>query len=323
MLVLGRKDLETILDMASTIGAIEQAFLALSAGACRVPERLLLEIPERGATLLAMPAYQGGPEALGAKLVSVFPNNRARGLDVVQAAYVLLEAESGRPLALMEGNFLTGIRTAATSALATKFLAREDAARLAVFGAGTQARFHIEAMCAVRPVRSLTVSSRTRSRAEQLAREAAHRFGLEAQVVDAAEALAGAEIICTCTSSREPLFDGRLIEPGAHINAVGAFGPAMRELDAEAVRRARIVVDTRAAAMAEAGDLLVPIAAGVIGPESILAELAEVVSGRRVRESAQDITLFKSVGYALEDLAAARLAYSRALERHVGIEIEW
>lgn len=323
MLVLGRKDLETILDMASTIEAIEQAFLALSAGTCRVPERLLLEIPERGATLLAMPAYQGGPEALGAKLVSVFPSNRARGLDIVQAAYLLLEAESGRPLALMEGNFLTGIRTAATSALATKFLAREDAARLAVFGAGTQSRFHIEAMCAVRPVRSLAISSRTRSRAEQLAEEAARRFNLEARVAGAAEALAGAEIICTCTSSREPLFDGRLIEPGAHINAVGAFGPAMRELDAEAVRRARIVVDTRAGARAEAGDLLVPIAAGVIGPESILAELAEVVSGRRVRESAQDITLFKSVGYALEDLAAARLAYSRALERHVGIEIEW
>lgn len=307
MRLVGEGELRRALPMAAAVDALEAAFGGPSPPEAPARSR----VPVDGADLLLMPAV--GEGGAGVKLVTVNPANPGRGLPLIHAVYVLFEGGSLRPEALIDGRALTALRTAAVSALATRHLAREDARRLVIFGAGVQARAHLEAMPAVRPVESVTVVSRTPDRARALAGLAAER-GLEA-AVGGPEAVAEADLVCTCTTSRTPLFDGRLLRPGAHVNAVGAYSPDARELDDETIRRARVVVETREAALAEAGDLLIPIAAGVVGPSHVVADLAEVVRGARVRRSAEDVTVFKSVGVALEDLAVARAAVDRVTPR--------
>ena len=250
-----------------------------------------------------------GDEGAGVKLVTVNPANPARGLPLIHAVYVLFARETLQPVAMIDGSALTALRTAAVSALATRYLARPDASRLVIFGAGVQAAGHLEAMCAVRPIAEAKVVSRTRERAERLT-ERAVALGLTAAVGEPGAAAWG-DVICTCTTSREPLFDGSLLREGAHVNAVGAYTPDARELDDAAVQRARIVVESRAAALAEAGDLLIPIGSGALRPEEIAADLSEVVRGAQIRRSAKDITVFKSVGVAFEDLAVARAAFDK------------
>jgi ornithine cyclodeaminase/alanine dehydrogenase-like protein (mu-crystallin family) len=233
----------------------------------------------------------------------------ARDLPFIHALYVLFDAETQAPVATLDGAALTALRTAAVSGLATRLLAREDASRLAIFGAGVQARSHLEAMVAVRPVRDVMIVSRTPDRAEALA-DVAFDLGLEAGM-GSPDAVAGFDIVCTCTTSPKPLFDGALLRAGTHVNAIGAYLATMRELDTEAVRRSKVVVDTRDAAFAEAGDLLIPIGEGAIGREHVLADLAELVRGAEVRTSAADVTMFKAVGVAFEDLIVARAAVDR------------
>ncbi len=234
-----------------------------------------------------------------------------------------MSATTGEPLALMEGRFITAIRTAATSAAATKHLAPPGRKRLAVFGAGVQAKYHIEAMMEVVEVEQILISSRTKAKAVELAEWAAAKYAIDCRESEAGDAAAQADLICTCTSSREPLFDGKLIKQGAHINAVGAFTPDTRELDGELIRRARVIIDSDSAAGREAGDVLIPISEGMIEPSHIVGALCDVVSGSvRGRDSADDITIFKSCGLAIEDLATASLAYRRALERGVGVNID-
>jgi ornithine cyclodeaminase/alanine dehydrogenase-like protein (mu-crystallin family) len=301
--LVNAQELVALLPMEAAIDALERAFggpqLPLA------PERSHLEV--EGGTLLLMPA--SGPEGVGVKLVTVAPGNPERGLPLVQAVYVLFDGETLSPVAIIDGAVLTAIRTGAVSGVATRYLAREDASRLVIFGAGTQARAHLDAMRAVRDVTILHVVSRTRERAEALV-DRARTEGLEAAAADPS-AVADADIICTCTTSREPLFDGSLLSPGAHVNAVGAFEPDARELDDATVRRGRLVVETREAALAEAGDLVIPMIAGVIREADIVAELSEVVQGKEVRRSSDDVTVFKSVGVAFEDLVVARAVLDR------------
>jgi ornithine cyclodeaminase len=236
--------------------------------------------------------------------VTLTPSNPDRGVPFIHAAYVLFDGETQAPRAVLDGEALTALRTAAVSGLATRYLAREDAHRLMLFGAGVQAKAHLEAMTAVRPVTGVTVMSRSPGPAEDLVEEARKR-GIAASVGEP-DAVAKADLVCTCTTSDEPLFDGSGLRPGAHVNAVGSYQPHTRELDTEAVRRARVVVETRAVALEEAGDLLIPIEEGAIGQDHIVADLAEVVRGRSVRTSPDDVTLFESVGMAFEDLVVAR-----------------
>ena len=217
---------------------------------------------------------------------------------------MLFDPETQAPEAVLEGSALTALRTAAVSGLATRALAREDAERLVVFGAGVQARSHLEAMCAVRPVTDLVVVSRSLGRAEELVQEGLGR-GLTARRGEP-EAVAEADLVCTCTTSETPLFDGSALASGAHVNAIGSFRPETREVDSETVRRSRVVVETREAALAEAGDLLLPIEEGVVQAGHIVADLGEAVRGADVRRSPEDVTLFKSVGIAFEDLVVAR-----------------
>lgn len=261
-------------------------------------------LPAGPGELLLMPGI--GPDGIGVKVVTVNPENPGRGLPFVHAVYVLFDPTSLAPVALIDGEALTALRTAAVSGLATRHLALPDAGRLVVFGAGATATTHIEAMRAVRPIRSVTIVSRTRFRAETLA-DRARAGGLDATVGDPAD-VAGADLVCTCTTSPQPLFDGTLLRPGTHVNAIGAFSAETRELDDEAIRRARVVAETREAALAEAGDIVIPLRAGVIEESHVVADLAQVVRGLRVRTGRHDITVFKSVGIAVEDLAVARAA---------------
>jgi ornithine cyclodeaminase/alanine dehydrogenase-like protein (mu-crystallin family) len=254
--------------------------------------------------LLLMPAI--GTDGVGVKVVTVNPENPAQGLPFVHAVYALFDGRSLAPRAVIDGEVLTALRTAAVSALATRHLALPNASHLVVFGAGTTAKAHLEAMRAVRPIRTVTVVSRTRSRAEALA-ETAREWGVDARVGEPDD-VAEADVVCTCTTSPEPVFDGRLLSPGAHVNAIGAFTPETRELDDTAMARARVVVETREAALAEAGDILIPLRAGRIEESRIVADLQEVVRGRTVRTAPDDVTVFKSVGVALADLAVALAA---------------
>jgi ornithine cyclodeaminase len=286
------------LSMRAAIDALEAAFRTEDLGAA--PLRTHVETPE--GELLFMPAF--GRSAVGVKLVTLTEANPSRGLPLVNGVYVLFDPRTQAPLATIDGAALTELRTAAVSGLATRYLARRDAADVVVFGAGVQARSHVEAMVSECPVRSVTVVSRTPGPAEALAEDARSRFGVEA-ATGGPDAVAGADLVCCCTTSPTPVFEGRRLRAGTHLNAVGAYRPDARELDTETVRRARVVVETREVAAAEAGDLVIPTKEGAIGPDHVAADLAELVRGAVVRRGDADVTVFKSVGMAFEDLVVA------------------
>jgi ornithine cyclodeaminase/alanine dehydrogenase-like protein (mu-crystallin family) len=285
------------LPMPAAIDALEAAFRDGDPSA--TPLRSHIETT-RG-TLLLMPAV--GDAGVGVKLVTLTDANPAAGLPLIHAVYALFDPVTQAPSLLADGAALTALRTAAVSGLATRHLARTDASRLVIFGAGVQAASHLEAMIAVRPIADLTVVTRTPARAEALLARA-RAMGIDASG-GGPDAVSGADIVCTCTTAAAPLFDGDALAVGAHVNAVGAFRPDAREVDTAMVRRARVVVETRAAALEEAGDLLIPIGEGAIRPEHVRADLQEVVRGAEVRSGPRDITFFASVGLAFEDLAVA------------------
>ena len=324
MLVLTRADLERVLSPLAVVEAMAAAFRRYANGTCTVPPRSATPVGQDG-VLLTMPAAfsDGAERGLGVKQVSVYPDNRARGHPTLYATYVLMDGASGAPLALLEGTYLTGIRTAATSALAARLLARPDACRVACFGAGFQARFQLLGLAALRPLERVDVIGRNRERARAFAESMRETLGIPVELVDDPHRAArGAHLIVCATTSPTPVLFGADLSPGTHVDAVGAFRPTDRELDGEAIRRARVVVDTYAGAMEEAGDVLIPLRDGIIERTHVAAELAEVVTGRRPgRTSDEEVTVFKSVGFALEDLAAARLAYDRARAQGIGKEV--
>ena len=274
------------------------------------PVRSSYPVTAAGDRLLLMPAWAG--DSLGVKIVTVFPANRARGLASVSALYLLLDGATGHPLALIDGEALTLRRTAAASALAATYLARQNSKRLLVVGTGALAPYMAAAHCAVRPIERVLVWGRSVERARATAARLA-ADGLPAEAcADLAAGLAAADIVTCATTAREPVVRGALVRPGTHVDLVGAFTVEMRESDDELVQRAEVFVDTFAGALKEAGDLVQPIAAGAIAREHVRAELADLVSGRHPgRQTGEAVTLFKSVGTALEDLCAARLVYER------------
>jgi ornithine cyclodeaminase/alanine dehydrogenase-like protein (mu-crystallin family) len=292
-----------LLPMEAAVDALEAAF-----GSGALPAApLRTHIETEAGSLVAMPAT--GPQGTGVKLLTVTSGNPEVGRPLIQGLYILFSAGTQEPEAVIEGAALTALRTGAVSGLATRYLAREEAARLVIFGAGTQARSHLEAMLAVRPVDRVTIVSRTADRANALA-GSAREVGVTADVAGPA-AVERADIVCTCTTSPTPVFEGSLLSRGSHVNAVGAYTPQTRELDDDTIGRARVVVETREVALAEAGDLLIPLRAGSIGPDHVVADLSEVVHGVTVRRSPEEVTVFKSVGVAFEDLVVARAAVDR------------
>jgi ornithine cyclodeaminase len=331
MRILNAADVRTALPMPLAVEAMKQAFAAFSNGRALVPPRIHLPVARHAGVSLIMPCFVDGEtladQTLATKIVSLFDGNQTRGLARIQAAVVVLEPDTGQPIALLEGATLTAIRTAAASGAATDLLARQDCRTLALFGAGVQARTHLLAMCAVRPIETVFIVSRTPSKVATLISELAAEPSIRARLLAAEsprQALADADIVCCTTTSREPIFDDADLKLGVHINAVGSYTPQAREVPPETVRRALVVVDSRHAAWDEAGDLIQPMQAGLIHREHIHAELGELVLGRKTgRVDQQQITFFKSVGLAVQDAVAARVALENAKRLKLGQEVTW
>jgi ornithine cyclodeaminase len=322
MLVLSHADVERLLPMAECIEVMSDALASLARGDVYQPLRSVARPPDAAGFFGLMPAYRGGERpAFALKAVLIMPANPSRGLDAHQGAVLLSNGETGELEGLLNASALTAIRTAAVSAVATQALARQAARTLAIIGAGVQARAHLEAMGVVHPFERAFVWSRTPEHARRVAEEAAVPFPVEA-AQSAEEALEGADVIVTVTSSPEPVVRREWIADGAHINAVGASIPTSRELDTATVAAAALFVDRRESTENESGDYLVPLREQAIGPEHIRAEVGEVLIGAHSgRTSAEEITIFKSLGLAVEDLAAAEYAVRRARELGFGTEV--
>ena len=327
MLILNSADVRRSLPMREAIDCAKSAFAALSDGRADVPLRGRLSIAPHDGLSLFMPAYvqDSSGEALAVKIVSLFPGNPARALALIQAAVLVLEADTGRPAALLEGSTLTAIRTGAAGGAAVELLSRRESRILGLFGAGTQGRTQLEAACVVRDIETVWVFDAVEQQARRLAEEMAGvgRIPQDVRVASSpAEVVAAADIICTATTSATPVFSDPDLRPGVHISAVGSYTPEMQELPGETVKRASIWVDSRSASLAEAGDLIRPIRAGLFGEDHIAAELGEVVLGRATgRQSAGEITLFKSVGLAVQDAVAAGLAVKNARKLGIGNDV--
>ena len=313
---LTEKDVRAVLSPLELIEVMERALADFSAGRVAQPVRTAIEAAERS-FFAVMPALYRAQGVMGAKLVTVFPGNAARGKHTHLAAIALFDPEDGEMLALLDGRYITEARTAAASAVSARYLARPEARTLAILGSGVQAASHYEALRAVHPFDEVRVWSPTIARRERFA---ADRPGTRA-TSSAAEAVFGADVVVVATSSVTPAIESAWVQDGAHVIAIGACRPSQREVDPALVARAALVVDSRAAALVESGDVVQTIAEGRITAEHVRAELGEIVEGTRPgRQSSQEVTLFKSLGLAVEDIAAAAVAYRRAREKGLGAE---
>lgn len=319
--LLSAAEVRQALPMAEAVAGMKAAFKALSAGEALVPLRTHMDLDGAGTTLI-MPAFLPHTADLGVKVVSVFPANSGRDLPTIHALVLALDPATGAPRALLEGAALTAIRTGAGSGAATDVLARPDARIVAIIGSGVQARTQLEAVCTVRQISEVRVFSTDAAQARAFAATLAGQSPIPRDIqvtADAATAVSGADIICTATTATTPVFDGRLLQPGAHVNAIGSFLPTMQEVDCQTLQRARVFVDSRDAVLAEAGDFLIPLARGEITPEHIIAELGEVLAGRADgRRDAAEITFYKSVGVAVQDAVAAGIALRNAEAQDLG-----
>lgn len=303
--------------MGECIEVMAEALTALERGNMSMPLRSVFRPPDAGSLMGLMPAHRVDA-AYGLKAICIFPGNPARGLDAHQGAVLLFDGETGELRAAMNASAITEVRTAAVSGVATLLLARDDARELAILGAGVQARAHVAAMGAVREFERVRVWSRTPEHAQALAED----VGAEA-VASAEEALAGADVVCTTTTAAKPIVRLEWLAPGAHVNAVGSSIPTTRELDTATMAAASLFVDRRESTLNESGDYLLAAAEGAIGPEQIRAELGELLTGKgKGRTSDDELTVFKSLGLAAEDLAAAEHLYGRAREDGAGTEVE-
>jgi ornithine cyclodeaminase/alanine dehydrogenase-like protein (mu-crystallin family) len=320
IVVLNQSEVEQLLDMEGCIEAMAGILEALARGELFQPLRSIAFPPGESSGMGLMPAHRSGLDAAYAlKTICLFPDNPKRGLDAHQGTVTLFSGETGEVRALMNASAITAIRTAAVSAVATRLLAREDASELAIVGSGVQGRSHIEAMRAVKPWESIRVASRTHEHAQALAEET----GAEA-VESVEEAVRGADVVVTATNSREPVLRHEWLKPGAHVNAVGSSIPKARELDTATIVASSLFVDRRESTVNEAGDYLVPFQEGAIGPDHIKAEIGEILTGAHPGRTAPDeLTVFKSLGLAVEDLAAAEYVVRRAQETGIGTTVEF
>ncbi len=326
MRALTRAELRRLVPMTDAIEMMKVAFAELSAGRVASPLRTVLPLHDGAADALYMPAYVPALGALGVKVVSVFSGNPSRGLPLIHALVCLTDPETGEPLAILDGTYLTALRTGAASGAATDLLARPGSRVLVTFGAGAQGVTQVAAVCSVRPIERVVVVDPNRDARERF------RAAIEAdwqdllgrvEFSDDPRVVGEADVVCAATTSRQPVFDDADVGPGTHINAVGAYTPEMQEIPPETVRRATVVVDAVDAALAEAGDLIKPLQAGIIAREHLERELGMVAAGLAPgRRSEEEITFFKSVGNAVQDVVVARRAVDRASDEGVGMTIE-
>ena len=324
LLVLAHDDVKQLLPMEDCIELMAGVLADLARGSVWQPLRFVVRPPDEPSLMGLMPAHRSEPQpAYSLKVICIFPGNPARGIDAHQGGVLLFDGETGAPRALLDASAVTEIRTAAVSAVATRLLAREDAQELAILGSGVQAHSHLEAMANVRTFTRARVWSRTAAHARAFAAEAPAPFPVEA-VPSAEEAIRGADVVVTATSSREPVVEREWLAPGAHVNAVGSSIPTARELDADTVAAAALFADARESMVNEGGDYLFAVREAGVGPDHIRAELGEILIGAREgRRSTDELTVFKSLGLAAEDLAAAELVYSRARETGRGAAVPW
>jgi len=326
ILVLDNRQIHELLPMPECIELMADALAALARGEVYQPLRTIVRPPEARGLLGLMPAYRAGEQgAFGLKAICVFPENPAKGKDAHQGAVMLFSRESGELLALMNASEITAIRTAAVSAVATRLLAREDAQQLAIIGAGVQARTHLTALASVRALTHARVAARNIEHAQQLVREMQPQIGFSIEAVQTnEEAVRGADLIVTATSSLEPVINKDWISPGAHVNAIGTHSPNSREIDSATMAAARIFTDRRESALNESGDYLLAAKEGLVTPESISAEIGELLIGTKTgRTSATEITLFKSLGLAIEDVVSADYLYKKAQSQNAGTWIKF
>jgi alanine dehydrogenase len=325
--VLTKKDIQAAVTMAQAIQSVRQAYIQLSRGNAVVPLRMHLPVEDRDGVVLFMPAFLPQPESMGAKIVSVFPQNLKLGLDTIHAVIILLDAKTGCPTAFLDGTYLTALRTGAASGVATDLLAREDSKVVAIFGGGVQGRTQLEGVCTVRAITKAWIYDPSPDVARAYAKEMQQWGDPIPQDISVAltpaEALEGTDIVCTATTSTKPVFRDHDLSPGVHINGIGSYTPKMQEVPTQTVVRSKLVVDSLAASLAEAGDLIIPLKSGRLEESRIHGEIGQVAAGDiQGRESDSEVTFFKSVGLAVQDVATATLALERAEELNLGINID-
>jgi alanine dehydrogenase len=324
--ILAERDVRKLITMEQAIHCVRDAYVQLSQGKAHLPPRTSISV-NSSSSVLFMPAYLAGSCALGAKIVSVFPGNPEKKLPRLHALIVMLRADTGQPELVMDGTYLTALRTGAASGVATRLLARKDACVAALIGAGVQGRTQLEAVCTVRPVEKVWVYDRDRKNAARFVEEMnTHGDPIPRALFVAespARAVGDADIICTATSSSTPVFEDGNLKPGVHINSVGSFTPEMQEIPSRTVARAKIVVSLRSAALSEAGDLLIPLKEGLITEQCIHGEIGEILTEKIPgRESDEEITFFKSVGLAIQDMAVASFVRNAAMGKEIGTTVE-
>ena len=323
MRIINRHQVERLLPMADCIDVMADAMRATSGGAVALPLRLFAPLVDGSGSLGLMPASTLEPPYFGAKAISLRFDNPAKGLPTVQGYVSLFDHETGRPVALIEGSSVTAIRTAAASGLATHELARADAGTHGVFGTGVQAVTHIDAVACVREIRRVVVWGRDAARTRSFAEQQAERTQLEVVASNDPAEAAGCDVVSTVTAATQPILRGEWLQPGCHLNLVGVHTPEAREVDTRAIERSRVYVDRLESALNEAGDILIPIAEGAIDEGHIVGEIGQVLSGTAPgRTGESDITLYKSLGIAAQDLFAAARIHARALELGVGVEVD-
>lgn len=324
MLVLSEREVATLLDVKELIQALQRAHIQFSTGKAVMPVRQVVPLPQIKGRITCMPGYLGESNVLGMKVVTFFQENPKRGLPTILGTIHLYDTDTGTLIAVMDGTYITAIRTASVSAMATKVLANPETPVMGILGAGVQARAHIRALCKVRRISKIKIYSPSEKGAQKVKEELESEVGVNIEPVASPQAaVQEANLLVTVTTAKEPLLKAEWLKPGTHINAVGSHRPDLREIDGATMKRARVFVDSREAIMAECGDVLLAIKEGAISEDHINAEIGEVLAGKKPgRTGAEEITLYKSVGIAIQDVATAQLVYRKAIEKRVGAEVE-
>lgn len=326
VLILSRREIEPILDMGEIISAIQKVFFQFHQGHTICPQRVIIKVDKHNGLMYYMPSYLSDTESLAIKIVSQYEDNLPRfSMPTIMASILVNDSQTGKPLALMEGAYITALRTGAASGVAAKYLARKDSAVAGVIGTGVQARTQIWAISEVlRKITEVKAYDLVPGRAEPFAKDMSTRHGLKVEAVETSEdCVEDSDVLVVATTSKTPVFDGHWLKKGAHVSSIGVSGREGRELDDTTIKNAKIVVDTKEGALTESGDLFIPISNGTISKDDIYAELHEIVGGKKPgRTSNDEITCWKAVGLAIEDAAVARLVYDKAKKEGIGKEIE-
>jgi len=324
MLVLSESQVQSLIDLDELIACLALAHIQYSTGKAVMPVRLVVPLPQIQGRITSMPGFLSEDKALGMKVVTYFQGNPQQNLPAILATIMLFSAETGKMIAAMDGGYITAIRTASASALATKALANSSTPVLGILGAGVQARAHIQALSRVRKLSRIKIYSPSGKSALSIKRELEQQCGVPIEAVNTAqEAVRDSDLLVTVTTAKEPIVESEWLKPGAHINAVGSHRPDLREIDGATLQRAKVFVDSHEAIMAECGDILLALKEKTITQADILGEIGEVLAGGKTgRSNASEITLYKSVGIAIQDVATAQLVYRKALEQNVGTNVD-